>query len=104
MTTRQLLNQRFFRGWLALVAAFFVLGVCEQTVQQASGVGWSFWTLGLLTLAAVVWYRWRTPCLNCGSALAGMALLWRPAAAPNSSPRCPHCYASIDRDMEAAEP
>lgn len=98
MTTRQSLNQRFYRGWLWLIAFSFLLGVLQLGAFGTDIGGPAIREAGLLAIALIVYYRWLTPCLNCHRPLKWFALAWRPPSDPLTSPHCPYCDVSIDHD------
>jgi hypothetical protein len=82
---------------LAIVAVAFG----QNGVQRGPTTDFVFRVLWLLIFGAVVWYRWQTPCQHCGKALGLFGLMWRPAAGFLSSPSCPNCGTSVDRDVPA---
>jgi hypothetical protein len=98
MTTRQYLNRRFYRGWLSLVALFFVLGVLQFGALGIEVKSLAIMEAGVLAFIGIVYYWWSTPCLNCRKWLKWFALSWRPALKSLASPRCPNCGVSIDHD------
>jgi predicted RNA-binding Zn-ribbon protein involved in translation (DUF1610 family) len=97
MTTRQMLDGRFYRGILCVIAIALPIGIWQSTVPD-----WTTNTyvigIGLLSLGAVMRYKWVTECVHCHKELGWMAITWRPAQDANTSPPCPHCGVSIDRD------
>ena len=97
MTTREMLNRRFYRGMLCIIPMAIALGIWQTTSP--------IWTthiaviaIGLGCLAIVLRYKWQTSCAQCGKPLGWMAMSWMPAQDANTSPPCPNCGVSIDRD------
>lgn len=95
MTTRQLLNRRILRGWLAFLALALAIGL---TIVLAMPLGRLIWRLAILFggFAAYLLSIRATKCLQCHKPLGWHALAWIPPNALNYSPRCPHCGKSID--------
>ena len=56
-----------------LVAAVFVLGAWQQSTLGGLATHTELKAVGLLAFAAMLWYPWRTPCVNRQQALGGFA-------------------------------
>lgn len=98
MTTRQMLNRRFFRGWLAFVAMGAATALYDYSVPRTPSANPVHIAFVLMAMAGTVAYWWLTPCVQCAKALGWMGVTWRPARDAMTSPPCPHCGVSIDRD------
>ncbi len=101
MTTRELLNRRFWGGLGVLYAtvgattcAYAFPKVAQTTSVLAVG-------LAFLMIAAAVAYRWRTPCVHCRKPMAWIAVTWITMIDKKTLAWCPHCGVSIDRDASA---
>lgn len=97
MSTREILDRRFRWGlfgflYPAVATALYVYLVPSDTTRVVS-TGVIFFVM-----AAAIVYRWLTPCVQCGKALGWMAVTWMPWTGKTTSPSCPHCGVSIDRD------
>lgn len=97
MTTRQSLNSRFYRGSLLMIAATLVLGVWRATSLASAMTDTTVRVLGVASFAGMLVYLWQTPCVACDKPLGWTALMWRPAAAPFTSPKCSLCGTSFDK-------
>jgi len=98
MTTRQMLNRRFNRALLAMVAFGLVVGLWCATNARAAATLNIQRVVAALGVGALLRYRWETRCVHCGKALGWMGATWTPTRDVMTSPPCPHCNLSIDLD------
>lgn len=98
MTTRQNLNRRFYRSLQAFAVIAVAVVVWDQTVSHTQVTDAVRVTFIFLSFGVTLAYRWQTPCAACRQSMGLMGLKWRPAQDANTSPKCPNCSVSIDRD------
>ena len=97
MTAREMLNRRYQRAMIALIAVVISLRVAEWAKPRR--VSPDEWLVAFcVAVFALAGYLWLTPCPQCRKRLGWMAVFWRPRQNANTSRSCPHCGISIDQD------
>jgi hypothetical protein len=102
LTIRKHLTRRWWLSFFAFFAFALLTGAVLNFPKPGAGGILTVYRLLLVgELAALIWIQYRTPCPNCGKPIGRLALTITSWKYVKTSPHCPNCDMSVDRDLLA---